>query len=73
MRYNFVVICTNNKEGDRNTTHIEGVEGPSFKCPRCGLQLVWIVDAAKGERRLGAHGRTSENIAHELRKVEELR
>ena len=65
---NFTYICFNNPEGERNLIHSENVSTPSFKCPRCGLQLVWKAE----DRTFGAHGKTDKDIKHELRKVEEL-
>ncbi|RLI87364.1 MAG: hypothetical protein DRP01_02045 [Archaeoglobales archaeon] len=68
---NFTYICFNNEKGDRSVTHMENVSTPSFKCPRCDMQLMWI-DDHRG-KKFGAHGRTDEDIKHELRKVEEVR
>lgn len=70
-KLNFTFVCFNNPKKERSVTHVEGVDTPSFKCPRCGLQLVWV-DDDKG-KRFGAHGKTKEDINHELRKVEEVR
>jgi hypothetical protein len=68
-KYSFTFICFNNPEGERSVTHAENIDTPSFKCARCGLRLVW---KAK-DKSFGAHGKTKDDIKHELRKVQELK
>jgi len=69
--HNFTFICFNNEAGDRSVTHAEGITTPSFKCPRCGMQLAWV-DDGKG-KRFGAHGKSDKDVKHEIRKVEEVK
>lgn len=49
-----------------NMTTAENVRGPSFSCPLCEETLVYLPK----EHRLGAHGRSSASMRHELRKVQ---
>ena len=58
------VYCGAKKE----VTTAENIKGSSFRCPLCELALVYLPN----EHRLGSHGRSSQNIGHELRRVEEM-
>ena len=49
-----------------STTTAENVRGPSFTCPLCEETLVYLPK----EHRLGAHGRSTASMQHELRKVQ---
>lgn len=51
-----------------NLTTAENVCGPSFACPLCEETLIYLPN----EHRLGAHGRSSAGMRHELRKVQVL-
>ena len=52
----------------KDVTTAENIKGSSFRCPLCDLTLVYLPN----EHRLGSHGRSSQSLGHELRRVEEI-
>jgi len=66
-KYSFVIDCK--EKSEKNIARVDLVDGLSFDCPNCGLRLVYLNDAEG--RHLGAQGRTSETIKHDIRKVTE--
>jgi predicted RNA-binding Zn-ribbon protein involved in translation (DUF1610 family) len=62
-KYNFTFNCGKSKE----PSHVDGALA-SFRCPDCGLALVWDPKS----RKLGAHRRSEETVGHTLRVAQEL-
>jgi hypothetical protein len=72
QKYHITMICKatlKTKDGDVSSelVRIEHTIG-HFSCPRCNMHLAYIPET----RKLGAHGKSAENLNHELRQVTEL-